>query len=451
MTEALKCPSCSAPLEAPSGNATSMRCPYCNTTVMLRGDSAPTTKDSPRGPGVAEALQKDEILRLVRDGRKIEAIKLYRETYNIGLAAAKNAVEQMAASTNTLPGTPKTTPAKTASSAAKFGILMTVAVLIFTSIILSIVGHSTHVAQSPTLTTPAYVPPSPVVEPPQPLTPPSPPAYADMKLEFGSDGIGAGQFKDARSVAIDNTGKIYVGEYSDGRIQVFDQTGKFLSLWSLGKGQYLLDLAADHQGNLYVVTAEKITRYDAKTLTPQNDFETATDPESYDRETYSDVCPALDGNVYAVGGTHIIVLTPQGKITKVYKEADAIGQDVDFDRVAVSGEGDIYAMVRNMGLVFKFAPNGHFITRFGGGDGSGLGSLTAAQNIAVDGQGRVLICGGNPAISVFDADGRFVNSFGGFDFTAGIAVNDQNEIFASFRNRHTVRMYVINKQPAAFP
>src|SRR5438477_2507334 len=47
-------------------------------------------------------------------------------------------------------------------------------------------------------------------------------AFATQTLNFGSEGIGPGMFKDARSVAVDASGKIYVGEYSGGRIQVFD-------------------------------------------------------------------------------------------------------------------------------------------------------------------------------------------------------------------------------------
>ena len=458
MTEALKCPSCSAPLQPPAGNATTMRCPYCNTTVMLRADS-----DSPAagqgqdvaafGPMISDALEKAKLAGLLRQGSKIEAIKFYRQTYNTDLHTAKAAIDQMAAPTNTLPGRASNDPVaqavKIASSGAKLGIGIALATTLFVIFIISFAMHSVPnalVNSTRTITTPSFIPSLPAV----PALPPPPPAFADMKLEFGSEGIGAGQFKDSRSICIDNTGKIYVGEYSDGRIQTFDQTGKFLSEWTLGKGKYLQDLTADHQGNLYVVTAEKITRYDAATHMPLNDFESTTDPNSYDPEEYSDAFAALNGSVYACGGTHIIVLTPDGKITKVYKEADAIGEDISFERIAVSGEGDIYVLNRQKG-VFKFSSDGHYINRFGGGEGMGPGYINAAQNIAVDGQGRILIAGANPAIQVYDAEGRFINSFGGNEVCFGMAINDQNEIFACFRNQCTVRKYVINKPKPAFP
>jgi ribosomal protein L7/L12 len=42
-------------------------------------------------PDVANA----KVLSLLKAGNKIEAIKVYREIYNVGLAEAKNAVEEM--------------------------------------------------------------------------------------------------------------------------------------------------------------------------------------------------------------------------------------------------------------------------------------------------------------------------------------------------------------------
>jgi hypothetical protein len=40
-----------------------------------------------------------------------------------------------------------------------------------------------------------------------------PPSFATTVLNFGSEGIGPGMFKDARSIAVDASGKIYAGEY----------------------------------------------------------------------------------------------------------------------------------------------------------------------------------------------------------------------------------------------
>ncbi|CAL9489404.1 hypothetical protein ACWDMR_28590 [Streptomyces althioticus] len=42
-----------------------------------------------------EVPRKDEILALVRDGKQVQAIKLYRETTGAGLREAKQAVDAM--------------------------------------------------------------------------------------------------------------------------------------------------------------------------------------------------------------------------------------------------------------------------------------------------------------------------------------------------------------------
>ena len=52
-----------------------------------------------RGPsakrGEQRILTDDEILNALRQGNKIEAIKMYRERYGVDLTTAKEAVEEM--------------------------------------------------------------------------------------------------------------------------------------------------------------------------------------------------------------------------------------------------------------------------------------------------------------------------------------------------------------------
>src|SRR5688500_3656806 len=56
-------------------------------------------------------------------------------------------------------------------------------------------------------------------------------SFGTVLLTFGREGIGPGMFTDARSIAVDGDGRIYVGEYTGGRIQVFDPAGKFVNQW----------------------------------------------------------------------------------------------------------------------------------------------------------------------------------------------------------------------------
>jgi hypothetical protein len=119
-------------------------------------------------------------------------------------------------------------------------------------------------------------------------------SFAEVVLKFGSEGIGPGMFKDARSIAVDGAGKIYVGEYTGGRIQVFDPAGKFITQWSVGDRKTLLrGLAADRKGVVYVVKNGDILRYEGENgnLLGQVSYG--------ERSGFDDVAVAADGGLVA--------------------------------------------------------------------------------------------------------------------------------------------------------
>ena len=68
MTEALKCPECSASLEYPADGGVSMRCPYCNSTVLLSGRASQSPDAgadlaSAFGPMIGDAVKLAEVIR----------------------------------------------------------------------------------------------------------------------------------------------------------------------------------------------------------------------------------------------------------------------------------------------------------------------------------------------------------------------------------------------------
>src|SRR5215218_7817363 len=109
--------------------------------------------------------------------------------------------------------------------------------------------------------------PSSPVRPAPPAAPKEPRnTFANVLLDFGKEGIGPGMFSDARSIAVDGSGRIYVGEYTGGRIQVFDPSGKFVTQWSIGNRKTILrGLAADRKGTVYVADGGRIDRYRGET------------------------------------------------------------------------------------------------------------------------------------------------------------------------------------------
>ncbi|MBL8933136.1 MAG: ribosomal protein L7/L12 [Archangium sp.] len=76
--------------------------------AMERGEAAPVV---PTAPAPASSVQA-----LLREGRKIEAIKLYREQTGLGLKEAKDAVEAMEQGAQALAPPPLQTPPRTITS-----------------------------------------------------------------------------------------------------------------------------------------------------------------------------------------------------------------------------------------------------------------------------------------------------------------------------------------------
>jgi DNA-binding beta-propeller fold protein YncE len=257
--------------------------------------------------------------------------------------------------------------------------------------------------------------------------------FARVLLKFGEEGIGPGMFKDARSIAVDGAGRIYVGEYTGGRIQVFDPAGKFLTQWSIGDRKTILrGLAADRKGTVYVVEGGKIHRYQGENGTQLQDL-----PYD-DGYGFDDATVGADGSVIAAwyrNRDDIVRFNSNGQVANTIRAAisGASGDSELNTRVAVDGLGNVYALGHFNGAVFKFSPEGKFMNQFGG-QGEQPGQFRAAQAIAVDGKGRVFVSD-IKGIQVFDGNGRYLRMFKSEGGGSGMVFNDNNELFVVGRTR----------------
>jgi ribosomal protein L7/L12 len=460
MPTSFKCPMCAAPLDFPGGDAVTMRCPYCENSVILPeelrgvgGAASGPTQSASGGfvPVINQALKIAEVAQLARNGNKIAAIKLYRETFGGGLKEAKEMVERIErgeavslteariAAANA-PQQPFPRPGLMHEQSVRKGgggrclIYGIVLVVLITGALLLFGGGAAYFVSRQTPTASA------------PLSPDAKPdtsGFARVALEFGSEGIGAGQFKDTRSVAVDGQGHIYTAEYIGGRVQVFDSRGKFVTQWMVDTKKPLSGMAADRRGNVYIVQGGSIYRYEGVTGQSLGEVEKRGGPGF--RQNYSDIFVALDGSLYAIAANyHLVHIGADGTIKSIIDAREKTGEYLHLDSLAVNGQGHIYAVDRSEESVFKFGPDGRFINRFGG-DGDQPGQLKSPDGIDIDGQGRVYVCDVGRGIQVFDTQGRFVDSFAKNEVIFDLAVNDQNEIFASQRNRYKIVKYVLNK------
>ena len=285
---------------------------------------------------------------------------------------------------------------------------------------------------------PAFYSVSRAVKEPNTTTPFGGPAkentnsFATELLTFGSEGIGPGMFTDARSIAVDGSGRIYVGEYTGGRIQVFDPDGKFVNQWSIGDRKTILrGLAADRKGTVYAVHGGGISRYNGETGEKLGQL-------SYERSGFDDATATADGGLVAAWHSNrddIVVFDSNGAVVRTIPEAisGASGDSELSMRVAADGSGNIYALGRFNNAVFKFGRDGKFINRFGGG-GDQSGQFRAPYSIAIDGHGRIYV-GDIKGIQVFDANGRFLNLIEQKGMAFGMVFDDKNELFVIARDR----------------
>lgn len=263
---------------------------------------------------------------------------------------------------------------------------------------------------------------------------PAPPTmnFATVALKFGEEGTGPGRFTDARSIAVDGEGRIYVGDYTGGRIQVFDASGKFLTQWMVDRQMPLRGLAADRAGTVYVVQSGKILRYEG---TSGKLLGEVSYPEG---EGFDDVAATADGGLVAAWRIHrddIVRFSSSGKPLKVIRSAISGQTDRSelLFRVAADGLDNIYSLGVFNNAVFKFTPEGRYVTRFGS-DGDQPGQFRAPSAIAVDGRGRVYVSD-IKGIQVFDGNGRYLDVFKPASIAFGMVFNDRDELFIAARTQ----------------
>jgi len=467
MPELLKCPSCGAPLDYSHADSPTIRCTYCDSSIILPEELRPRGQAAP-APGFGLSQKQIEALKEIalelRARRKINAIKVYREAFGVGLKEAKDAVEAMEAGQPVVVAGSKrqihysavevstgaAAPAQLNRNWLGCLILLVLLLVILPPLLvltplMAFLGFSTELAAGVSATAIALSSPMPAPATPRPTDTPAPtptPAFANLALTFGGEGIGPGQFSDARHIAIDGEGDIYVGEWVGGsRIQRFDPAGNFVSLWTVTDPQAIVtDIAADRQGNVYVIQGRRLYRYNGASGELLGEI-------SYGNEAaFEAMAATADGGLAAFwrGGfaSTIVRYDAQGKLVQTIEDA-IIGQAEASELnpyLAVDGLGNIYALGSFSSAVFKYGPDSSFINRFGS-KGNEPGQFSSAMSITVDSQGRVYV-GDGQRIHVFANDGRFLNLIELDGLALGLAFNDKNELFIASRTE--VLKYVLN-------
>lgn len=467
MTHLFQCPSCNAPLEY-DGVKSLVGCPYCGNNVIVPETLRPRQEEAQRSSasedeGMSAPYPKRDIAHILQTvqqmahgGQKVQAIRLFRDAFGTTLEEARRAVNTLAAG-NTINPPPLAAPFGRVYKQNPQQVLLTyeqpqgqgcwraiVGLVIAGAIILSIIAF---VVPGLLFNQAAKSIPELVQNVQEEidisLLPTSTPApgFATLLGRFGSEGVGAGRFDDARGIALSQDGRIYVSEYSTGRVQVFDEEGTFVTQWTIPDATYLANIAVSRQGVLVAPVGGNLEQFAAsngQTFGPLGSAAGRAKDTIYALADGGWIAVLDDDIVRLNGGGDEVLRIPQAFV-------NATGEAEMLPIVAADGLGNIYVLGRFANYVLKFDPQGRYITRFGGpasGANPAPGTLRAPQSIAVDGSGRVLV-GDIFGIQVYDSDGRYQGAIDTDSYPFGIAVHDDGRIFTIERDH--VGIYRLNE------
>lgn len=461
MPQTFNCPNCGGPLDYPGGSDATMRCPYCNNSVIvpaeLRGPERPGVSAVPQSSRISDRVEgMADVRRLLESGNKIEAIKRFREITNVGLKEAKDAVERMEltvgpprAANVSLPDA----PASQSSAGRAVGVMFLVGVLLVAGIGLALfvsVGKQENSVGSILGQDTATPAPTDTEVPPTDTPEPTPtPGFASPALAFGSEGIGPGLFTDARHIGLDGAGNIYVGEYSGGRVQVFDPQGKFGNQWhATDANDILFSMAVARDGTVFAVVNGDILKFNGATGEALGALDYPAG------QGFQSVAVTADGGLAAswnkdwAGGIFtnfndsqddFVFFDRNGQVANVIAKALSSVGNAELDTtLTVDALGNIYAYGALNRGVFKFSPQGKFVDQIG--SASQLGNPYA---LAADGQGRLYVATSN-GIEVFSPDGATIDVIPTRGSVGALAFDDQNNLYIVARTQ--VVKFVLNSR-----
>jgi sugar lactone lactonase YvrE len=237
-------------------------------------------------------------------------------------------------------------------------------------------------------------------------------------VTFAGKGTGAGQFTDARYIAVDGKGNIYISDYSSGQISRYAADGTFQNSWkatrSNSTGPHCL--AADATGNVYACDFKNIRKYNGQTGALLSTLVGGKATNGME-DNFNAVKIMPDGSMIALslatGEDDIVFLDAKGKfkkrITKIVTSQDSQAATIELE-MAADDSGNIFVASGVTNMIYHFGPDGKYIGKFGGkasGANATDGTFLTLDRIATDTSGRVY-ANAFDGIQVFDKDGHFL-------------------------------------------
>jgi uncharacterized Zn finger protein (UPF0148 family) len=439
------CPNCGAPLDPPAGSEKSIRCPFCNSSIIipmelrnknLNIDLFPHEVDKRLNQELSKNLS--QIITLVKSGNKEEAITIFREQFDTSRIQAEKVINQIEKNQileinqviNSLSQSEKPMP-NFHNVETRIGIpnqkrirskLSILIIVIFGISILILIAGFFAVSTLPG----AFLHEFWLKNDPA----------GDLKLitsfDQGTNGTKLVSVPDL--VTVDQNGNIFISEYQTGIIQQFDSDGNFISQWDLGDGKvYIRSLDIDQKGILYIAIDRNILRIDTNTGSL---IEPVPNPNNF----FFDDFIVLSDNSFGIidSKDNLARLDSDGNIIWIIE--DAIYSIVDEKslggKLAIDGNNNFYLAGDFVESVFVFSYDGKYLNKFGS-EGDGEGQFTGIESITIDQTGRILINDWG-SLEIFLPDGRWEKA---------IQLPNQTMDLDYSMNNH---LYVVTREPKVY-
>ncbi len=267
--------------------------------------------------------------------------------------------------------------------------------------------------------------------------------------QWGAEaGSGDGQFQRPGAIAVDAEGNIYISEWNNGRVQKFDSSGKFITTWGTlwtgsreGDGVFrggARSVAIDDTGDVYVLDYNSVQKF-----TPTGEFlaRWGTSGEQARR-----LAVGFHSNVYVTHeNSHAVIeLDPKGNVASQWQCAGtADGLFSLPGSIAVNPSGDAFVADLWNYRIQRLDSEGRFVSKWGGETWFGV------EGLAADASGNLYVaCGEANEVQKYSPDGRLIGRWGSggsgdgqFQHARAIAVASSGNVYVADRSNHRVQKF----------
>ncbi len=233
---------------------------------------------------------------------------------------------------------------------------------------------------------------------------------------FGSKGSADGQLQGPADVAADPQGNIWVLDAENGRVQKFGPDGQFISKFgSPGSAEGQLNnpssLAIDGEGNVLVADSFRIQKF-SPTGQLLLKFGSQGSGDGQFPGYPTSVAVGVDGSIWASDFTRVNRYNASGQFIERIG-ASGPGQVSWSESIAIGPGGEVFVADPVKDRIKVFDKEGDYLRQIGT-SGTGPGQLAKPVDVSIDDEGRVWVADEQTdRVQVFSPEGDYVAGFGG--------------------------------------